>query len=138
MHAELLAELNATHVWNYAIEAHARFHIVWQLSSNCLYGVMGLLLLWGFLDRLFRPEEVPTLLLKVRLVALLLLLEPAGFVLAAASRTAYGGTFFPANVPEYDISIFGIIPVALFVFLVLAAVEVVVLCVTVDLKRGKS
>ncbi|KAL6064458.1 hypothetical protein QOT17_010855 [Balamuthia mandrillaris] len=98
---DIAAEANETHVWNPIIEPHARFHIVWQLFSNSLISVLALFLLWA--SR------------QVRAAILLLLIEPVGFLLAAMTRAHYEGTYFPANVPQYDLSVLGV-PVALLVF----------------------
>ena len=120
------AEGNATHVWNYTIEAHARFHIVWQLSNNFSIYSLCMLFMWGHLDKLFNHDEIPTLLTKIRLSAMILVLEPLCFIFAGAFRNSYGGTYFPANVPEYDVKILDV-PVALIVFMILCFVEIMVL-----------
>ena len=92
-------------------------------------------MMWGHMDVHFRPKEAPTLVSKIKLAALIMLMEPVGFIFAAASRSSYGGAYFPANVPEYDINIVGI-PVALFVFVVLGGIELTAFCYTSDSKRG--
>jgi hypothetical protein len=107
----LVAEVNSTHVWNATIEPHARFHLVWQLASNCSLAVIALALLWQKKSR----GPSPVLGSNLRCSVALLLVEPLSFLFAAASRTWYGGTYFPANVPEYDITLAGM-PVALLVF----------------------
>jgi hypothetical protein len=104
------AEVNSTHVWNPTIEPHARFHIVWQLASNCSLAILALVLLW---QKKSRSSSLSGS--DLRWSVTLLLVEPLGFLFAAACRTWYGGTYFPANVPEYDITLVGI-PVALLVF----------------------
>ena len=110
------AELNATHVWNETIEPHARFHIVWQLACNV---ALSAYVVW----MLAAPYP------SVRHAAMLLSIEPTGFVFAALTRATYGGTYFPANVPEYDIQVLGV-PVALAVFLVTLSINVAVMCLT--------
>ncbi|CAJ1339526.1 unnamed protein product [Effrenium voratum] len=107
------AELNKTHVWNELIEPHARLHIAWQLASNALVFALAMWLLW-------RDQPPGMLRVSVRTAAALLLVEPLGFLAAAAGSTLYEGTFFPSNVPEYDIKL-GVVPIALAVYLALAA-----------------
>ena len=107
------AELNKTHVWNELIEPHARLHIAWQLASNALVFALAMWLLW-------RDQPPGMLRVSVRTAAALLLVEPLGFLAAAAGATLYEGTFFPSNVPEYDIKL-GVVPIALAVYLALAA-----------------
>eukprot|EP00658_Telonema_sp_P-2_P048764 TRINITY_DN37089_c0_g1_i1.p2 TRINITY_DN37089_c0_g1~~TRINITY_DN37089_c0_g1_i1.p2 ORF type:complete len:155 (+),score=22.88 TRINITY_DN37089_c0_g1_i1:36-500(+) len=118
---DLAAEANATHVWNPIIEPHARFHIVWQLATNCGLAMLALAMLWAMHTTWAEGGGQET----VRFAAILLILEPVGFWLASATRGSYGGTFFPANVPEYDIEVAGI-PVAAFVFLCVGLVELFV------------
>ena len=113
---DLSAEANATHVWNQTIEPHARFHIVWQLASNCMLVFAALALVWTG-----RTDDVN----RIRLAAILLSLEPIGFSFASFTRHSYGGTYFPANVPDYDISVAGI-PIALLVFVSLGVAQAAV------------
>eukprot|EP00929_Paragymnodinium_shiwhaense_P001434 TRINITY_DN101673_c0_g1_i1.p1 TRINITY_DN101673_c0_g1~~TRINITY_DN101673_c0_g1_i1.p1 ORF type:complete len:158 (-),score=9.65 TRINITY_DN101673_c0_g1_i1:253-726(-) len=119
------AEANGTHVWNKIIEPHARLHIVWQLCTNAFMAVVALVIMWGMRSARGAgggscgEDEV----FAIRLAALMLSANPLGFCFASACRGFYGGTYFPSNVPEYDISVAGI-PIALFVFLVLGSAEV--------------
>ena len=114
----LSAELNKTHVWNELFDPHARFHIVWQLTHMSLITCVTLILLWG--------ETI-----KTNTAALLLSLEPIGFCVASASISTYGGSFFPANVPEYDIQILGI-PIALLYFACTGALFLIVCIIYVN------
>jgi hypothetical protein len=86
------------------------------------------------MDQFFQRNEVPRLQTKIKITSLIMLMEPTGFIFAAVTRSAYGGTFFPANVPDYDISIAGI-PVALLVFGFLGILEGLVFCVVGDKKK---
>lgn len=117
----LAAEVNRTHVWNEIIEPHARFHIVWQLAGTAFLNFFAIKILW-------EADH------NVKNAALLMLTVPASFIFAAATGSFYGGTFFPANVPEYDIKVIGI-PVALLIFILLGITEA---CVYVLSKDGKA
>eukprot|EP00656_Telonema_subtile_P051391 TRINITY_DN688_c6_g1_i1.p2 TRINITY_DN688_c6_g1~~TRINITY_DN688_c6_g1_i1.p2 ORF type:complete len:150 (-),score=25.49 TRINITY_DN688_c6_g1_i1:51-500(-) len=120
---DLAAECNKTHVWNPLFEPHARFHVVWQLCSNACAPLLAICLLWaGNLEAR-----------NVRLAAVILLLEPIGFLFAAATMGSYDGAFFPKNVPEYDIKVLGV-PVALVVFSTMAAIEVTIACTVTEKK----
>jgi len=44
--ATILADFNATHASNPRWTPHARFHVVWQISSYIGFGVMALALIW--------------------------------------------------------------------------------------------
>lgn len=73
-----LLELNQTHVFNPAWEAHARLHEVWQLATNTSLAVLSLWLTWG------RNQT--------RLPNLLATLVTGGFLLAYVIRDWYGGS----------------------------------------------
>lgn len=112
------AEANETHVWNLLIEAHARLHIVWQLASNTLQVILAILILWfgnpcssGRAD--FRS--------RLTFAIILLLVEPLGFLFAAATRQSYNGAYFSVNVPQYNITIMGV-PLALAFFSGMSAI----------------
>ena len=71
-------ELNDSHVFNPAWEAHARLHEVWQLATNCAIGAFSFWLVW------FRGN--------LRLSSLLTFFVTGGFLLAYALRGSYGGS----------------------------------------------
>merc|ERR1712217_197048 len=114
----LIAECNRTHVWNAAFDPHARFHIVWQLASNVAWTTAATCMLW-------LPLGADVKAGQARTAASLLAIEPAGFPFASLSMGTYGGSFFPRNVPEYDIKVLGV-PVALLVFSCVVSVQTVV------------
>ncbi|MGA4632956.1 hypothetical protein ACPA5B_03670 [Pseudomonas solani] len=71
-------EINDTHVFNQAWEAHARLHEVWQLFTNTALGLFSLWLVW------FRND--------LRLSSLLTLFVTGGFLLSYWLRHTYGGS----------------------------------------------
>ena len=71
---DLSAEANETHVWNLEIEPHARFHIVWQLATNCMLTGLALAIMWGaYLEDENREVQA------IRISAGFLSMEPLGF-----------------------------------------------------------
>lgn len=71
-------EINDTHVFNPAWEAHARLHEVWQLFTNTAIGLFSVWLVWG------RDN--------VRLSSLLTVFVTGGFLLSYWLRASYGGS----------------------------------------------
>jgi len=71
-------EINDTHVFNPAWEAHARLHEVWQLFTNTAIGLFSVWLVWG------RDN--------VRLPSLLTVFVTGGFLLSYWLRAGYGGS----------------------------------------------
>jgi len=118
---DLTAECNKTHVWNPTFDPHERFHIVWQLFSNAGSTLLSVTLMWVF------PVNAYT----VKLSGAIALIEPIGFLLASATMDRYDGSFFPLNVPEYDIRIAGV-PISLALFGLLAVAEVVIVILVAD------
>ena len=73
----LLADLSDTHVLNPSWTPHARFHLVWLLGTGALIAALALWLLW------VRGDGV--------LAAVLGLCVLAGFWIAVATKSLYGG-----------------------------------------------
>lgn len=82
------ADLNATHATNPMWTPHARFHVVWQVSSYIGLGLLGLVLLWA-------PGGHNTL--RVDIVALIGVCVYGGFFAAVVARALYGGRLTDEN-----------------------------------------
>eukprot|EP00759_Apiculatamorpha_spiralis_P031438 PhF_6_TR33095/c0_g1_i1/m.48722 len=120
----LIAELNTTHVWNVLFEPHARFHIVWQLASSVLYHTF-VVVYFVWLPITAQSEEA--VIRNLVAACGILSLEPLGFLFASATIRGYGGSFFPVNVPEYNINVFfNTTPVAVAVFGAVVVMYVVI------------
>lgn len=76
-------EINASHVFNADWPAHARFHEVWQLSTNCAIGLLCLWLAWV-------KHEIP-------MASLLITVVMGGVLMAHAIEASYGGTILSGN-----------------------------------------
>ena len=90
----VLADFNATHVTNPTWDPHARFHIVWQVSSYVGVAAIGLYLIW------FGPADGHRLLLASAFAVCMY----GGFFTAVCTRRWYGGTLYSEN---------GILPIRL-------------------------
>lgn len=86
--APLLADLNRTHAKNPLWTPHARYHVVWQVLSYGLIGVIGLFLIWTS-----GPLAVERLYLACALLAAIMI----SFFTAAATVRWYGGAFYDEN-----------------------------------------
>ncbi len=87
----LMVDLSPTHVLHPAWSPHARFHVVWQISMGFMLGFLAVLLIWwpGTQRRL-----------RLKLGSLLGCIALGGFVIAALTRSLYGGEFSePGGVP---------------------------------------
>jgi hypothetical protein len=88
-----MVDFNKTHATNPLWPAHARFHVVWQMSSYIIIGLISLFLLW-------LGGETSTLRLWIvfgLLTALIL-----GFAAAVVAMPRYGGALADANgVPPF-------------------------------------
>lgn len=76
-------ELNASHVFNESWPAHAKFHEVWQLITNCGIGLLCLWLAWHKN--------------KLRLASVLVVLVMGGVLAAYAMQGFYGGSILSGN-----------------------------------------
>jgi hypothetical protein len=97
--AALLIDLNRTHAANPSWTGHARFHVVWQVSTDALLALFTLALLWWTGPY---PDE------RFYLAALLTAFPMLGFVFALATRALYGGTLHdPIGIPPVRLRIGG-------------------------------
>jgi len=116
--APVLVELNKTHATNARWPGHARFHLVWQVSSHVLYSSLILTLLWWS-----EPSPPERFYLAVAMTG-----GPiVAFLVALVSRSIYGGTLHDPNGVRPFILRFGERRVALEVNLVLVVVGVILL-----------
>jgi len=76
-------EVNASHVFNSSWPAHARFHEVWQLITNCGIGLLCIWLVW--------------LKNKVQLASILVVLVMGGVLAAYAIQGFYSGSLLSGN-----------------------------------------
>ena len=90
---------NDTHVTNPSFPGHARFHIVWQVSSYVYVAVLALYLIWTAGDDT-RPLWLATVLAGAAYL---------GFWTAVVARGAYGGTLVSEvnPVPAFKWNLFG-------------------------------
>ena len=78
-----ILEINASHVFNDRWPAHARFHEVWQLTTNFGIGLLCLWLVW-FKNR-------------ISLASILVTLVMGGMLFAYATQDMYGGSVLSGN-----------------------------------------
>lgn len=78
-----ILEVNASHVFNASWPAHARFHEVWQLTTNCGIGLLCLWLVW--------------LKKKIQPASILVILVMGGVLVAYAAQGLYGGSLLSGN-----------------------------------------
>jgi hypothetical protein len=93
------ADFNRTHATNPRWTPHARYHVVWQVSSYIGIGLVALGLLW-----------IPgaELAARVYLVATLGFCVYGGFFAAAATMRLYGGKLYDDNgYPPVPVTILG-------------------------------
>ncbi len=79
-------EINTSHVYNPSWPAHARFHEVWQLITNCGIGLLCLWLVW--------------LKNKVQLASVLVVLVMGGVLVAYVIQDFYGGSILSGNISQ--------------------------------------
>ena len=80
------ADFNKTHATNPLWTPHARFHVVWQVSSYCGVGLIALVLIWS-------AGPVGKLWLAVALAAAMY----GGFFATVFARPHFGGTLADTN-----------------------------------------
>jgi hypothetical protein len=90
--APLFADLNTSHVFHPEWTPHARFHMVWLLSTNTAIALFSLYLIW-------RKGQL-------YLAGFLGLLVLGGFWIAAFTRHYYQGSF--SDVDGIDLSLLGL------------------------------
>jgi hypothetical protein len=81
-----LADFNKTHATNPLWTPHARFHVVWQVSSYCGVAVIALFLIWT-------AGPAAKLWLAVALAAAMF----AGFFVTVFAMPRFGGTLADEN-----------------------------------------
>ena len=86
--ATVIADFNKTHATNPQWTPHARFHVVWQISSYVGFGVLALALIWW---------PGPLALERLYLVALMSAIVYAAFFAALIAMPVYGGRAYDEN-----------------------------------------
>ena len=84
----VIADFNKTHATNPAWTGHARFHVVWQISSYVGFGILALALIW---------TPGPLVVERLVLVAVIAGIVYAGFLVAAIAMPLYGGRAYDDN-----------------------------------------
>ncbi|MGH6738185.1 MAG: DUF6640 family protein, partial [Bradyrhizobium sp.] len=84
----ILADFNKTHATNPKWTGHARFHVVWQITSYIGFGLLALVLLWW---------PGPLAMERLYLVAIMSAIVYAAFFVAVFTMPIYGGTAYDAN-----------------------------------------
>ncbi len=86
--ATVLADFNQTHATNPKWTGHARFHVVWQISSYVGFGLMAMALIWW---------PGPLALERLALVAVMSVIVYAAFFAAVIAMPVYGGAAYDDN-----------------------------------------
>ena len=86
--ATIFADFNATHATNPQWTGHARFHVVWQISSYVGFGLLAFVLIWW---------PGPLALERLYLVALMCAIVYAAFFTALIAMPIYGGRAYDDN-----------------------------------------
>ena len=86
--ATVFADFNKTHATNPQWTPHARFHVVWQISSYVGFGLLALALLWW---------PGPYAMQRLVLVALMAAIVYAAFFVAVFAMPIYGGAAYDNN-----------------------------------------
>jgi len=84
----VFADFNKTHATNPKWAPHARFHVVWQISSYVGFGLLALALIWW-------PGPLATE--RLYLVAVMSAIVYAAFFAALAAMPLYGGAAYDDN-----------------------------------------
>jgi hypothetical protein len=86
--ATVLADFNKTHATNPKWTPHARFHMVWQISSYVGFGLIALALIWW---------PGPYAVERLYFVALMGTVVYAAFFIALVAMPVYGGAAYDDN-----------------------------------------
>ena len=86
--ATILADFNKTHATNPQWTPHARFHVVWQISSYAGFGLLALALIWW---------PGPLAIERLYLVAVMAAIVYAAFFVALLAMPIYGGAAYDNN-----------------------------------------
>lgn len=84
----MLADFNKTHATNPKWTPHARFHVVWQVSSYAGLGLLALALIWW---------PGPLALERLWLAAVMAAIVYAAFFIALFAMPRYGGAAYDDN-----------------------------------------
>ncbi len=84
----IIADFNKTHATNPKWTGHARFHVVWQITSYSGFGLMALALIWW---------PGPFAVGRIWLAALFSVIVYAGFYSALFTMPVYGGKHYDQN-----------------------------------------
>jgi len=79
-------EINNSHVFNPEWPPHARFHEVWQLTTNCGIGVLCLWLAWTKSN--------------IRLASVLVVIVMGGVLFSHGIESFYGGSIVSGNISK--------------------------------------
>jgi hypothetical protein len=86
--ATVIADFNKTHATNPQWTPHARFHVVWQISSYAGFGLLAFALIWW---------PGPLVVERLYLVALMGTIVYAAFFAALLAMPVYGGAAYDKN-----------------------------------------
>ena len=86
--ATILADFNKTHATNPAWTPHARFHVVWQISSYAGFGLLALALIW---------TPGPFYLERLYLACIMGVIVFGAFFVAVFAMPLYGGRLYDDN-----------------------------------------
>lgn len=115
----VFADFNKTHATNPLWTPHARFHVVWQVTSYCGVGLIALALIWT-------AGPVAKLWLAAAIAAAMY----AAFFVTVFSMPRYGGSVADANgVPPIATVTFGGRPVVLDANVTVFSAQVVILAI---------
>lgn len=84
----IIADFNKTHATNPKWTPHARFHVVWQISSYVGFGLLALALTWW---------PGPLAVERLWLAALMAVIVYGAFFVAVFAMPIYGGGAFDTN-----------------------------------------
>lgn len=84
----VLADFNNTHATNPNWTPHARFHVVWQITSYCGFGLLALALVWW--PGAYAVE-------RLYLACLFAAVTYGAFFVALAAMPLYGGRTYDDN-----------------------------------------
>jgi len=83
-----IADFNKTHATNPKWMPHARFHVVWQISTHIGFGLLALALIWW---------PGPYALERLYVVAAFAVVIYAAFFIALIAMPVYGGRAYDTN-----------------------------------------
>ena len=86
--ATIIADFNATHATNPKWTGHARFHVVWQITSYIGLGLLSLVLIWW---------PGPLAVERLYLAAIMGAIVYAAFFIAVVTMPVYGGAAYDDN-----------------------------------------